>query len=316
MNDVLFAYDGSESSSAALRAAVALLPGARFVVLVVRGNPIQIGQAGAARIALPDAVVRKGLGELERETASRGAALADAGVAIVRDAGADAEPAVVAAGSPWRAILEESRRRDSDLVACGSRGLGGFGRAVLGSTSSALVHNADRPVLALPDGKTPVDGPLLIAYDGSEPARAAIRAAAKLFPGREAIVAHAWHSPTRESLAYGALLAAPDAAVRDIAREFDERKRVIASTLAEDGAALAAGMGLDARAVLVPATASEWSAIAGEADRAEASVVVAGSRGQGAVLRTLLGSASSGLTHNAERPTLIVSHEGPALGAA
>lgn len=197
VNDVLFAYDGSESSSAALRAAVAVLPGARFVVLVVRGNPIQIGQAGAARIALPDAVVRKGLGELERETASRGAALADAGVAIVRDA--DAEPAVVAAGSPWRAILEESRRRASDLVACGSRGLGGFGRAVLGSTSSALVHNADRPVLALPDGKTPVEGPLLIAYDGSEPARAAIRAAAKLFPGREAIVAHARGTPRRGS---------------------------------------------------------------------------------------------------------------------
>jgi len=34
--EALIAYDGSEPSGAALRAAVALLPGANFAILVVR----------------------------------------------------------------------------------------------------------------------------------------------------------------------------------------------------------------------------------------------------------------------------------------
>lgn len=307
MTDVLFAFDGSEPARAALRRTVALLPGARVVVLVVHADSIELGDAGAARIVLSDAVVRKGVAELEREAVSRGRALADEGVALAHSTGADAQPATAAtSGAPWKAILEEARRRDSDLVACGTRGLGGFGRAVLGSTSSALLHHVERPVLVVPEDESPVGGPLLIAFDGSEPARSAVRATARLFPGRGAIVAYAWRSPTQTTIAGRALLAAPAPEVRDITRELDARQEEVASAVAADGAALAAGLGLDARPVLVPAVASDWSAIAAEGQRGGASVVVAGSRGKGAAAGMLLGSVSSGLAHNADRPTLIV----------
>jgi len=150
--EVLIAYDGSEPSGAALRSAVALLPGAHFTVLTVHSTPIILDQAGAARAGLPDALVREGVAELEREILTEGRAVAEAGVALAREAGAVAQPATApASGSVWRVILEEAARRDSAVIACGTRGLGGFSRAALGATSSALVHHADRRVLTLPD---------------------------------------------------------------------------------------------------------------------------------------------------------------------
>lgn len=50
-------------------------------------------------------------------------------------------------GSPAKAILELARSRDADLIVVGSRGLGAVKGALLGSVSSAIVHQADRPVL-------------------------------------------------------------------------------------------------------------------------------------------------------------------------
>jgi nucleotide-binding universal stress UspA family protein len=50
-------------------------------------------------------------------------------------------------GSPAKAILEFARSRDADLIVVGSRGLGAIKGALLGSVSSEIVHQADRPVL-------------------------------------------------------------------------------------------------------------------------------------------------------------------------
>ncbi|MCX6498537.1 MAG: universal stress protein [Arthrobacter sp.] len=51
----------------------------------------------------------------------------------------------VAQGSPASVLVEASR--DADVVAIGSRGLGGFAGLVLGSTSTQTVHHAHCPVL-------------------------------------------------------------------------------------------------------------------------------------------------------------------------
>ena len=149
--EVLIAYDGSEPSGAALQSAVTLMPDAHFTVLTVHATPITLDQAGAARAGLPEAVVRDGVAVLEREILTQGHAVAEAGAVLARAAGAVAQPATAAAsGSVWRVILAEAERRNSAVIACGTRGLGGFSRADLGSTSTALVHHAGRPVLVLP----------------------------------------------------------------------------------------------------------------------------------------------------------------------
>lgn len=53
-------------------------------------------------------------------------------------------------GDPALAIMETARREDADLVITGRRGRGGFAELLLGSTSYALTHHLNRPLLILP----------------------------------------------------------------------------------------------------------------------------------------------------------------------
>ena len=52
----------------------------------------------------------------------------------------------------------------------------------------------------VPGTEAELDGPALIAYDGSPAAREAIAAVGRLLPGRPALVVHAWESPHRHTI--------------------------------------------------------------------------------------------------------------------
>jgi nucleotide-binding universal stress UspA family protein len=67
--------------------------------------------------------------------------LADAGVAY---------RVVVIEGHPTEALMQVARHENADLVATGRRGLGGFKEMLLGSTSHALSHQLDRPLVIVP----------------------------------------------------------------------------------------------------------------------------------------------------------------------
>lgn len=147
-------------------------------------------------------------------------------------------------------------------------------------------------------------GLVLIAYDGSPNARAAIRRAGALFPGRRAMVVTAWSGITEAApellLLPGGLLTATIGALGDALRERAE-------TLAAEGAVSANAAGLEAESRAIHSGMAVWHGIVGFADDNDVAVIVLGARGHAAIAAALLGSVATGVLHHAGRPVLIVS---------
>src|SRR5918998_1952692 len=142
---------------------------------------------------------------------------------------------------------------------------------------------------------------VMIAYDGSPHARAAIaRAGETLRPG-PAVVATAWTSFT-DSAPHFVLRDA----VRPVVDDLDIAGREEAEELAAEGAALASAAGFDAQPRAVRAGGPFFAALLATADELDARVIVAGSRGRSTLASAVLGSVSTGLLHHTRRPVLVV----------
>jgi nucleotide-binding universal stress UspA family protein len=304
---LLIAYDGSTAAEAAIAAAGRLFPaGSGRLVTVVEPTPGP-AQVQAFAVTLDPAIVQRELEALAQEVMNDGRAVAAGGVETADTAGLTLEPSVVTrGGSEWQTILAEADAVDADVVVCGSRGRGALARSLLGSTSTGVLHHATRPVLVVPaDGGGALDGPAVVAYDGSDGARAAIAAAARLLGGRPATLVHVWNSPMRNTLSGRALARAPMPELRQFSAEYEQYFADAAAAVAEDGVALAREAGLDASGQTVESGSGAWRALAEVAAELGVAVIVAGSRGRGGLASTILGSVSSGLVHNAETPVLI-----------
>ena len=101
--------------------------------------------------------------------------------------------------SPER-LADLAREREADEIVIGSRGLGRFS-AALGSVSHALLQQADHPVVVVPAAAAnhPREGhahgrcTVVVGYDGSEPARAALAyAARRSCEGGQIVAVHAY----------------------------------------------------------------------------------------------------------------------------
>ena len=150
-------------------------------------------------------------------------------------------------------------------------------------------------------------GPILIAYDGSDHARAAIAAAGAVLATGPAVVACAW-APIASS-APVARLGAPAAVASVGAERLDAAARERAEGLAEEGAALAREAGFDAEARAVEGEGSAWHALVRCADELAAPVVVTGTRGRSALAAAVIGSTAQGLLNHAGRPVLVVGRD-------
>ena len=140
--------------------------------------------------------------------------------------------------------------------------------------------------------------PVLIAYDGSEAARAAIARAAELLAPRRGLVLTTWQ-PVSLGVATGV---APPVYVPDLEATYERR----AGETAAEGVALARAAGLSAEAVVVPEPNGCWTAILDAAKVSDAALIAMGARGLSGVKSALLGSVSTGVVHHSERPVLIV----------
>ena len=160
---------------------------------------------------------------------------------------------------------------------------------------------------------------LLIAFDGSAAAEAAVRAAGALFPGARATVLTI-HEPTispATTFRAGGALVSPELVERRLT-ELERELVAEAEAAAADGVRLAEAAGLIAEPAVAPGERQPWEPILAAAAQRDADVVVCGTRGRGAVARSVLGSTSSSLLHHADSAVMVVpdadvSPDGPAL---
>ena len=149
---------------------------------------------------------------------------------------------------------------------------------------------------------------ILLCYDGSEDARAAIEHAGELLGGQPATVLTVWE-PFMEVLARSSFGVGATVGMVNI-DEIDAANRKGAESRAEEGAELARHAGLNAQPHTRTQVTSVAAAILDEASELEAAAIVVGSRGLTGVKSLLLGSVSHAVIQHADRTVIVVPSEG------
>jgi nucleotide-binding universal stress UspA family protein len=203
-------------------------------------------------------------------------------------------------GAPAQALVRLAQEVDAREIAVGSRGYGALRSAALGSTSHALLHEADRPVLIVT--RSAADRELrrgataggaeepqttVVGYDGSANSRSALEYAIRRAEAAEGhVIAVCAYHPPADWLGtpyYQRSLDEHQARAREITRGLDDLPTV-ESDIVE-------GPVVDA--------------LTRTAQARDAAEIVVGARGLGR-FEAALGSVSHALVHEADRPLVIV----------
>ncbi|MBB5801503.1 nucleotide-binding universal stress UspA family protein [Saccharothrix ecbatanensis] len=288
---VVVGFDGSEPARLAAFWAAREAASRRrrlLVVNVLRGPMPELAMSPLA-VPLPDAVTDEAVrGYAEKELAE-----------------VAAECERVSPGLDVRTSLEDGYAADAlsrvaqgaDLLAVGSSGRSGLSRALLGSTTADLVHAHPGPiVVARGDGAE--DGRVVVGVDGSE---TSVRAVAFAFEyasrrGGDLLAVHAWADLPLEALAP--------------LREQDANRRQVeeqAAALIDRSLAPHRQDYPDVRVSRVVAFDGPAHALLDNAR--EASLIVVGSHGRGAVRRALLGSVGHAVLYHAPCSVAVVHRD-------
>ncbi|MFI6801823.1 universal stress protein [Streptosporangium canum] len=199
--------------------------------------------------------------------------------------------AVLETGRPVEILRRAAE--DAEQVVLGSRGRGGFTGLLLGSVSLALAGHVAAPVVVVRGSQERLHGVVVVGFDGSAHAAAALEYAFEeaVRRGARLHAIHAWQMPV---LGQGAAVYAP--LVEEI---FAAEERVAADTLGP-------------WREKYPLVEVEETVVCGhpvavvcEASAA-ADLAVVGSRGLGRVGSAVLGSVGHGVLHYARCPVAVV----------
>jgi nucleotide-binding universal stress UspA family protein len=156
---------------------------------------------------------------------------------------------------------------------------------------------------------------LVVGYDGSDLAKAALRGAAELFPGSPTVVVTVWEPGLAAMMAGGGALdlagGVPLAPDPELVSEVDQVQERHAAVVADEGAQLAASLGLDAEAHAIPDRLDVADSIVEVAAERGAAAVVIGSHGSSGLRSRLLGSTSHRVLASCRLPVVVVRSSSP-----
>jgi nucleotide-binding universal stress UspA family protein len=161
-------------------------------------------------------------------------------------------------------------------------------------------------VIRLDVEEAPMPIRVLMGYDGSPAASAAIEAGAQLFPQARVWIAHLWTPPFASNGLRHRLWSGTSRVDEFVAAVEREGERE-ANRMAAAGVTLARAAGWDAEPLVVRSYGGEGLQLAELAEKMGADLVLVGSRGLGGA-RAVLGSVSDMVAHYATRPVLVVPH--------
>ena len=140
LDRIIVAVDGSDNSLAAVgwAAGLAEATGAEVVAVHAVGLLEQLDEDGAPVAAQPHR------DEIQRQFEVTWCAPLDRPSVRCRRLLRD--------GNPVSVLLAVADEEDADLLVLGSRGLGGYPEALLGSTSTQVAQHSSRPVTIVPSG--------------------------------------------------------------------------------------------------------------------------------------------------------------------
>ncbi len=222
--------------------------------------------------------------------------LEDVETAIRRDH-PDLEIAVqLQTASPIPTLIAQSD--EARLLVLGSRGTGGFGGMLAGSTAVALVAHGHCPVAVIrgasPDAVPPTEGPVVVGVDGSRTSDAALATAfdEASWRGVDLVAVHSWLE---------------DAADKDLLQRGDAAWAQVEQNEGEVLAERMAGWQEKYPDVAVRRVLTQGKPVERLLEHAaRAQLIVVGSRGRGGIRGMLLGSTSQALIYHATCPLLVV----------
>jgi nucleotide-binding universal stress UspA family protein len=293
---ILVATDGSPSSQQACEVAAQIATGFDSKVTVLSAIP----SISALAAPLEGEYYSKIINKAEDAVEKAASAFKRAGVTVSEKESPQGR------ASPVETILEYADEEKTDLIAMGTRGMGGIKRAVLGSVSSGVAMHARCSTLVVrptkrKEGALPV-GRAVVAIDGSENAQRALETAVDMATRLklELQIVHVDYVPgLLWSMGLpGSII--PEDRIENDAESFGEQLVAGAIKFAKEGGVA------NPKGEMVTKLTSPAQAIVELAEERKADIIVIGTRGLGGFKKMLLGSVANSVLHYAHCSVLVV----------
>ncbi len=293
---ILMATDGSPSAQEAAEVAAQIAKSFESEVTILSAIPSISATAAPLE------------GEYYSKLINKADDNADKAAAVFKKAGVTVSEKEVPQGrsSVVETIVDYAAKDKTSLIVMGTRGLGGFRRAVLGSVSSGVAaHSPCATLVVRPSKKKSGAGAairrVLVAIDGSPNAQRALETAIDLAKGMKAElrIAHVVYVPT---LFWS--MGVPGSAVPT--DKIEEDAEEVARQLLAKAVKFSKDAGVSSpKDELVTELVSPAQGLVQLAERDEADVVVIGTRGNGGFRKLLLGSVANSVLHYADCSVLV-----------